>query len=86
MLLRHFDTRPGGPAGGPGALSEGVRRGLQPDHRWRWDPLSPFRVAESQTRGHSPHVPDLVVLEHQIPIWVILGLGFSVEDVVEDME
>ena len=27
-----------------------------------------------------------MVPEHRIPIWVILRLGFSVEDIVEDME
>ena len=27
-----------------------------------------------------------LVLEHRIPIWVILRLGFSVEDIMEDME
>ena len=27
-----------------------------------------------------------LVQGHRIPIWSILGLGFSVEDIVEDME
>jgi hypothetical protein len=27
-----------------------------------------------------------LVPEHRIPIWFILGLGLSVEDIVEDME
>ena len=27
-----------------------------------------------------------MVLDHQIPIWVILRLGFRVEDIMEDME
>ena len=28
----------------------------------------------------------LLVPEHRIPIWVVLRLRFSVEDIVEDME
>ena len=45
---------------------------------------------------HSPAVPfslitpyqhlNFLAPEHRIPIWVILGLGFSVDDIVKDMK